>query len=240
MHFTLKIWVYGILIVFLASCQNENPSEISTDAIFQISTLDALLHGDYSGRLSFSELGMYGDFGVGTFEAVNGELIILDGIAYRATVDGLVSEAAPEDETPFAVVKHFNIDQEQSIENVESLEALGELIDPLLSSNENPYAILVDATFDSLIIRSVPEQMTPYPPLADVVAIQTVFNHGQISGSLVGFKFPEYAGSINVAGYHFHFISEDRSVGGHVLESKLMNGRLYIDESSDLIVTLAR
>lgn len=64
--------------------------------------------------------------------------------------------------------------------------------------------------------------------------------HTDISGSLVGFKFPAYADGINVAGYHFHFVSDDRSVGGHVLGLELDTGSLYIDESSDLIVSLER
>ncbi len=234
----MRLWKCFLLLATFSSCQDDNPDQIITDSIFQISTLEALLNGDYSGRLTFSALEAHGDFGVGTFEAVNGELIVLEGVAYRATIDGLVSIADPTDETPFAVVKHFVSDQDEIVENIESMEALGAFIDPKLSSDENPYALLVDATFDSLTIRSVPEQMTPYPPLADVVALQTVFTHTNITGSLVGFKFPEFAGALNVAGYHFHFISDDRSIGGHVLGLKINNGTLYIDESSDLIVSL--
>ena len=229
-----------LILLLVCSCTKDDSDSTITDSIFQISTLDALLNGDYEGRLTFTQLEEYGDFGVGTFQAVNGELIILDGVPYRATIDGLVSTADPNEETPFAVVKHFMKDEEHTLSNIESIEALGQEIDQYLTTNENPYAILIDASFDSLVVRSVPEQMTPYPPLAEVVAIQTIFTHTDISGSLVGFKFPAYANGINVAGYHFHFVSDDRSVGGHVLGLELDTGSLYIDESSDLIVSLER
>lgn len=229
-----------LTLLLIYSCTKDDSGSTITDSIFQISTLDALLNGDYEGRLTFSQLAEHGDFGVGTFQAVNGELIILEGVPYRATIDGLVSMADPNEETPFAVVKHFMKDEEYTLSNIESMEALGLVIDQYLTTDENPYALLIDASFDSLVVRSVPEQMTPYPPLAEVVAIQTIFTHTDISGSLVGFKFPVYADGINVAGYHFHFVSDDRSVGGHVLGLQLDNGSLYIDESSDLILSLER
>ena len=236
----MKFPTIFLTLLLVCSCSKDDSDSTITDSIFQISTLDALLDGDYYGRLSFSQLEQYGDFGVGTFQAVNGELIILDGVPYRATIDGQVSVVDPQEETPFAVVKHFMKDEEHSLSNIKSMEALGQQIDQYLTTDENPYAILIDASFDSLVVRSVPEQMTPYPPLAEVVAIQTIFTHTDISGSLVGFKFPAYADGINVAGYHFHFVSDDRSVGGHVLGLQIESGSLYIDESSDLIVSLER
>ena len=96
----------------------------------------------------------------------------------------------------------------------------------------------VDGRFDLVRARSVPRQRKPYPPLVDVVKEQRVFEFRDVDGTVVGFRFPDYAQSVNVAGFHLHFVTADRRRGGHVLECRMRHGTLRLDRSSDLHLEL--
>jgi len=96
----------------------------------------------------------------------------------------------------------------------------------------------VDGRFEYVKTRSVPRQRKPYPPLVEVVKDQPTFELHDVSGSLVGFRFPDYAQGLNVSGYHFHFITSDRSAGGHVLGCRLVRAELSIDHEGDLRLEL--
>jgi acetolactate decarboxylase len=118
------------------------------------------------------------------------------------------------------------------------LGTLCSLLDRLVGGEASCYAVRVDGSFHLVKTRSVPRQRKPYPPLAQVVEHQPTFELREVSGSLVGFRFPRYAQGLNVAGYHFHFITEDRSAGGHVLELGLAGGELRVDGEADLRLEL--
>jgi acetolactate decarboxylase len=111
-------------------------------------------------------------------------------------------------------------------------------LDPLVGGEASCYAVRVDGRFEYVKTRSVPRQRKPYPPLAEVVEHQPTFELRDVSGSLVGFRFPRYAQGLNVAGYHFHFITADRSEGGHVLAFRLARGELLVDSEADLRLEL--
>ena len=117
-------------------------------------------------------------------------------------------------------------------------EALVAFLDRLVSGEASCYAVRVDGWFSYVKTRSVPRQRKPYPPLAEVVQHQPTFELYDVPGSLVGFRFPHYAQGLNVAGYHFHFITADRSTGGHVLKFRLARGELRIDREADLRLEL--
>jgi acetolactate decarboxylase len=99
-------------------------------------------------------------------------------------------------------------------------------------------AVRFDGSFEFVRARSVPRQDPPYRPLAEVAAEQHVFSFKDVRGTLVGFRFPDYASGVEVPGYHLHFITEDRRRGGHVLDYRARSGRLRIDTSSELHVEL--
>ncbi len=88
----------------------------------------------------------------------------------------------------------------------------------MLPSVENPCAIRIDGHFKSVKVRSVPRQEKPYQGLEDAVKHQTEFQLKNVSGTLVGFRFPHYMDGVNVPGYHFHFITADKKAGGHALD----------------------
>jgi acetolactate decarboxylase len=205
--------------------------------LFQASTIGALLDGAFDGDLSFAELARHGDLGLGTLNGLDGEMIGVDGEFFRADVDGWVHPVPAEARTPFAVVTCFQpaIDGriEEPLTHAELLARLDELTPAAASS-----AIRLDGSFELVRARSVPGQHPPYRPLTEVVAEQHVFDLEQMSGTMLGFRFPAYAEGIEVGGYHLHFITEDRERGGHVLDCRSSDLRVRIDPSNDLHVEL--
>jgi acetolactate decarboxylase len=210
----------------------------SHHTLFQTSTIDALLEGEYDGDVSFAELEDRGDFGLGTLEALDGEMIALDGAFYQVRSDGRAYAVDRRARTPFAVVTFFEPNRSRTLATPLDLGTFCAGLDRLVGGEASCYAVRVDGYFQYVKTRSIPRQRKPYPPLAEVVESQPTFELRDVGGSLIGFRFPHYAQGLNVAGYHFHFITADRSNGGHVLEFRLARGELAIDSEADLRLEL--
>lgn len=207
------------------------------DALFQASTVSALLDGAYDGDLTFAELAEEGDTGLGTVNGLDGEMIALDGEFLRADVNGDMNLIEPGERTPFAVVTHFRADRELLLEGPLGLEALEQRFDE--ATAESPVAVFrIDGLFTSVKARSVPRQNPPYRSLAEVVAEQNVFTIGRTEGSLIGFRFPAWTEGMEIGGYHFHFVDSGRKRGGHVLDLSLERGMARIQFSDDLHIEL--
>lgn len=206
--------------------------------LFQASTIAALLEGAYDGDITFAELAEHGDTGLGTLNALDGEMIAVDGRFFRADVDGLVEEIDPNERTPFAAVTWFEESLERTIDRPVEYGGLLADLDAVAADPDAACALRIDGEFESVRARSIPRQLPPYRPLAEVAADQHVFELGPITGSLIGFRFPDYAQGLEVGGYHLHFISADRTNGGHVLDCRLRGGTARIDLSGDLHVEL--
>jgi acetolactate decarboxylase len=207
--------------------------------LFQASTIGALLEGAFEGDLTFAELGERGDLGLGTLNHLDGEMVAVDGEFFRADVDGHLNRVPPEERTPFAVVTDFEPEVDRVLDaGVLSHEELLARIDDLVPARASSCAIRLDGRFELVRARSVPRQEPPYRPLTEVVADQHVFELEKVEGTMVGFRFPAYAEGIEVAGYHLHFASADRSRGGHVLDSRARGLRVRLDPSDDLHVEL--
>jgi acetolactate decarboxylase len=214
-------------------------AERDPHVLFQASTIGALLDGAFDGDLSFAELAEHGDLGLGTLNRLDGEMIALDGEFFRADVDGAVSPIPATAMTPFAVVTRFEPEVDEGIEDPLSHAELLARLDALIPTGASSCAIRPDGRFELVRARSVPAQSLPYRPLAEVVADQHVFELEDVAGTMLGFRFPAYAEGIEVGGYHLHFISDDRTRGGHVLDSRAAAGlRVRLDPSNDLHVEL--
>ncbi len=207
-------------------------------AIFQTSTLDAVLDGAYDGDVTVAELAERGDLGLGTLNGLDGEMIVLDGAFHQARADGTVRRIGPDERSPFAVVTRFAPDTTATIDASLDHEELLATLESLAPDSALCYAVRIDGRFESVRARSVPRQHRPYPPFAEVVAQQVEFELSDLDGSIVGFRFPDYARGLNVPGYHLHFISDDRSAGGHVLDCRILAGEIHVDHSSDLHMEL--
>jgi acetolactate decarboxylase len=170
--------------------------------------------------------------------ALDGEMIALDGHFYRADVDGWISEIDPAERTPFAVMAWFRPQVEFDLSGPLGDEGFRGAIDDRAPGEAASWAVRVDGAFDLVRARSVPRQTQPYRPLAEVVRDQHVFELRDVSGTMVGFRFPDFAEGLEVSGYHLHFISEDRARGGHVLACRPRSVRAAIDPARDLHVEL--
>lgn len=205
---------------------------------YQVSTISALLAGGYDGETTVDQLLRQGDFGLGTFNGVNGEMMVLDGKVYRGTIDGGAQLVANTEQTPFAVVVAFDPQGSMPVAAGQSLAQLQAALDALPYSASRILAARVDSRFRTIRIRSEPKQTPPYRPLAEVIKEQQVTNtFDDIDGSLIGFRFPATASSVNVAGWHFHFLSADRTRGGHVLALTTGEGSAALEEISDLRIS---
>lgn len=189
--------------------------------VFQVSTLDALSLGIFQGSMSFGELRDHGDFGLGTFDALDGEMIELDGRFFRVRSDGTVSRVENNATTPFAVVTNFKASQSIALTEPATRAQVLAAIDDLLPSANYFYAVKICGVFISVTARSVPRQFQPYPTLADAIAHESIFPLQNVRGTLVGFRSPAFVKGINQPGYHFHFISDDQRSGGHALDFEI-------------------
>jgi acetolactate decarboxylase len=210
------LFLLPVVLAALGACVPLSPP---ADGVTQISTYPALEMGLYDGDVSYAELAQMGNFGIGTFDGMDGEMIALDGQFYQARADGSVHRAESNLETPYATVSFFTPEQRaRAAGPMTSYDEIKAYLTGLVLPANEPYAIRVDGSFTYVKIRSIPRQSEPYPPLADVVAQQTTWELKEIRGTLVGYWFPEYLSALVAPGYHLHFISEDRRVAGHLLE----------------------
>ncbi len=219
------LWLGLVTLAFLICLLPAYSQQIGQrHSVFQVSTLGALNTGVYEGAATFAEIKQYGNFGLGTFDGLEGELVALDNEFYQIKNDGSVYPVTDEMKTPFAAVTFFRKERSLRLPGQLTYQTLQKGIDRQLSTQNLPYAIRIQGIFPYLKVRSVPKQRLPYPPLSEVVKHQqTVFELRNVRGTLVGFRMPQYLKSINVAGYHFHFITSDRKAGGHLLEGEFLN-----------------
>lgn len=229
-------WIRSLHVESLR--RDELHAEHTPHVLFQASTIGALLEGAFDGDVTFAELAEHGDLGLGTLNGLDGEMLCVDGEFFRADIDGAINRVDPGERTPFAVVVWFQPTIELQIAEPLSFEELASRLDAALPAGTASAAVRVEGEFELVRARSVPRQHPPYRPLTEVVAEQTVFERTDVRGTMVGFRFPDYAEGIEVSGYHLHFISEDRRLGGHVLDARPARADVRLDPSADLHVEL--
>lgn len=184
--------------------------------LFQVSTLAVFQNKGYDGQLSIKTMLTYGDTGFGTYHELNGEMIVLDGIAYRALGDCSIEVADLSDTTPFATLGILGISAGRELKIKGDMICLMEQLDKLIDRTEKPILTRISGRFEIIEIHGVWPQDKPYEDLDKIVSDQSVLVLEKICGSLVGIFCPESAHGMNVVGWHFHFLSEDKKIGGHV------------------------
>ncbi len=187
------------------------------NSVYLSAPVNALVQGLYEENTSIAEIKLHGDFGLGTFNNLDGEMMLLDGLVYQTRADGLVRPVEDTVLTPFACVTFFSPDSIEEIDGRLFPQPLNELLDHLIPSENMLYAIRIDGSFRRVTTRSVPKQEN-YRPLVEVARDQPTFEFSGVEGTLAGFFTPEFMGSLNVPGYHLHFLTADRTGGGHLLE----------------------
>ncbi|MGP7817267.1 acetolactate decarboxylase [Niallia sp. 01092] len=214
--------------------------------VYQVSTMTSLLEAVYDGDFSLSEIPKHGDFGIGTFNKLDGELIGFDGSFYRLRSNGTATPVKGEDKSPFCSLTFFEEDLVHEINQQMTLEELEKEIDRILPSKNLFYAIRIDGVFKKVQTRTVELQEKPYVPMVEAVKSQPIFDFEDIKGTIAGFRTPQYAHGIAVAGYHLHFIDDGRKVGGHVFDytvdrvtiriSQKLNMNLQLPNTEDFFI----
>ena len=229
------IWLF-LFTFSLITVDHSYPSD--RDTIFQASILNSLSGGVYDGDIAFGQLRQHGDFGIGTVNALDGEMIGLDGKFYQIKSDGMAYYISNSEMTPFAMVTFFDIDTIVPLKDISSYGQLQQYLDSFLPTKNIFYAIKIEGVFDYIQARSVPKQSKPYPKLNTALENQIVFDFHNIEGTLVGFRCPSYIGGLNSPGYHFHFISKDKRRGGHLLQCKVKDAKAQIDYTKNFLISL--
>jgi len=188
------------------------------ETLFQLNTLDAFLDGQYDGLMPYSEIFLKGDTGLGTFHAVDGEMIAFDGKFYQIRYDGSVNRVSGDMTAPLCMVTWFDVDATSFVNNTNLTETKNAL-DDLRDSENYIYVFVARGHLESVTTRSFAPFDEPYPPLSQ--ANSSIFNAQNISGTLVIMWFPSSLAGINLDDYHMHFLSDDLSIGGHVVEMQV-------------------
>ena len=222
-----------LVLLFVFGCAHAPDQK---DVVFQNAPINALLAGCYSGTMSIREIKQHGDFGLGTLDALDGELIVLDNSFYQARSDGKVYEVPGSAKSPFAAVTFFETDRTFALDRTVDLKELTRFLDEKLPAQNVLYAIKVEGQFETVKVRSPARQQKPYRVLTEAIKEQQVFDLKGQTGTLVGFRTPPYMEGVNVPGYHFHFLNKDKTLGGHVLDFRLSNAKIEIDEADGFLM----
>ncbi len=208
--------------------------------IYQTSVIAALLDGVYDGDTTVGTLRGRGDFGLGTFDGLDGEMVLLDGTCFRLRDDGSASAAPDDARTPFAVVTRFVPHLRREITDAHTRAEVIDLIDASLTSVNYMYAVRVEGRFRTMRVRAVHAQHKPYRPLTEVADDETHLEFADLTGTIVGFRTPAFEQGLSVPGYHAHFLRSDRSSGGHVIDYVLEHGTVEVCIGTDLHLELPR
>ena len=205
--------------------------------LFQVSTSGALVAGVYDKQVSVQTILEHGDFGLGTFAHLDGEMVVLDGHAYQVLGTGAVAEASPNAWAPFAVVTRFSPETNVTLGPISTFLELQRLCDSHRKSGNLFYALRLDGTFARIRTRAV-NPAAPGARLLDAAKAQSEFSFENISGTLVGLWSPGFSSAFSVAGYHLHFLSSDHQHGGHVLDLEAEQLQLQLETLNDFHLVL--
>jgi acetolactate decarboxylase len=220
---------------------NEDVRMKSTPAVHtvtQVSTLNALLAGRFDGLMPCRELVEHGDMGIGPFDRMDGELIMVDGVVYQGMPGGHAHAADPETRVPFSTVCRFEADMTWTLDGPIDYEALDKSIDGRATNPNVFIAIRVDGKFSHMKIHALQKQSRPYPPTAEVVKGCVQAEARAVTGTIVGFRGVPWVRGINDEGYHLHFLTTDRSWGGHVLEFTMEQGTCAVSTCCNHVILL--
>lgn len=212
--------------------------------MFQVSTLQSLALGYTCAVMTVGELMQHGETGLGTFEDVNGEMIVIDGKCYRAMDDGRVTEAGDERGVPFASVAYMDNCREFELSGDYTMESLKAELNNRIEEDfglNSMYVIQIHGTFEKIYARSELPYSAHHVTLKDMLDItQTSFEFSNITGSLVGVYYPDYMDGINAAGWHLHFVNDERNNGGHVYEIKMTSGKVRLAKKTRIDIQLPK
>lgn len=235
-----KFWILSIMFANVVLA-NETASK-DARTIFQVAPISELAAGAYDGgSFTFGELKTKGDFGLGTFLDLNGEMVALDGKFYQMLEKGHIKLVNDNDKVPFAEVNYFIPSQKPvKLTTIENYQDLSNVILSKFNDKNAPYAIRVDGKFKSLTFRVLRKQNPPFKSLSDAAKTEEIITVQNVEGTLVGYWFPQYLAGVAVPSFHLHFINKAHTLGGHVLGISLINGTLNLEQIDNLNISFPK
>ena len=233
--------ILAIITLLASGCITtpETHTKPYQNIMYQLSTINALLAGNYDSNTTYSEVLQHGDFGIGVFNSLDGEMVLLDGTLYQIKSDGNVYRPdSTTTKTPFATVCHFKSEKNITIKSGATYKVLKQMIDKYVLDQDQFCAIKITGQFKTMTTRTVPRQSKPYPPISYITKNEPIFNLTNISGTIVGFRNPSYAKGMISTGYHLHFITDDENQGGHVMSFEVEKAECELDFLNKLHITL--
>jgi acetolactate decarboxylase len=204
-----------------------------------VSTLDALIDRRFDGDMTLAELAGHGDHGIGTLNGLDGELVLDDGTFFQITVDGRAHAVPPDRLTPFALTTFFQADGSARLAGEAARDEVEAAVARVAGSTQASIAIRLTGTFPRIEARSAVPEQEPYRPFAEAVrSNQRKFSLTDCEGVMFGFRFPESIEGVQIPGFHLHFVSADRSAGGHVLDYQALDVKVETQEATVLQIEL--
>lgn len=196
--------------------------------------------GNFDKTVSVKDFLHHADTGIGTYTGLDGEAIFEDGVAYKATADGKVSVMQPEDGVAFGTVAKFDESvPEVELKNISDIETLKQALEPYVKENQNIfYMIKAKGVFKTMHVRSCFACEKPYPTLSEVAQDQREFHFENTRGDVIAVWCPKYVNGINLPGWHFHYLSGDKTQGGYILGLSSDDLRVKIDKIERFDLTL--
>jgi acetolactate decarboxylase len=212
------------------------------NCMYQVSTLQALALGYTRSVVRTDELLSHGNTGLGTFEDVNGEMIVIDRHCYQAAEEGSVTEMPPDIGVPFASVANLQGDRVFTLSEIPDIEHLKMELNLKIEEDfglNSMHIAKIEGDFERVDARSESAYRSHHVELKDILGkTQKSFCFEQIRGTMVCIYYPDYMDGINAPGWHLHFISEDRKWGGHVFDLQMRRGEVFLDKISRIEIQL--
>ena len=202
---------------------------MKTNKLYQVSTLNALMLGDYKGSCKVKDLLKVADTGIGTYDGLNGEAIFLNGVAYDGLATGEVVVMKDSDSLPFATVAKFDESVKAHDISFSSIAEFKEKMNEYTKNGKNYFYMLkIEGTFN-VRVRSCFKQEQPYEPLYKVAKDQREYEYHNEEGYVIGIYSPDYVEGMNLPGWHIHFLDKNHTKGGHILEVSTENAKMKIN-----------
>jgi acetolactate decarboxylase len=231
-------WALSAVLIVVVACSaffiglqiQPNPdSTVDKNTLYQLTPYNTFTTGKYAGVMPYSELEKHGDFGIGTFDGLDGEMIALNGEFYHIPSTGIPVRAEPAQTAPYATITYFHADRTFTVSGLNFTQLKSYLDGQLGTSGDVIYGIKVSGSFDWARTRSPQKQAEPYMNITEALKTQAVFEVSNIQGTAVGFWFPASMNGVDYTGYHIHFITDDRTAGGHLLDCMINNATVEVD-----------
>jgi len=234
----MRTLLFAIFYLITINSYSQQPNQ-NKNTLFTAGFANAFIGGLYDGFYPYSKLKQQGNFGLGAPDKLDGELLLLNGRIYQTQHTGKTFEVKDlAATTPFSVVNYFEADKIIPVKKQLNKAALFKLVDSIVNNSNAILAIHLKGSFKSVKTRAFPPAEKPYIPLAQILDKQQFFNFKDIEGDFVGYNIPSYMEGANITGYHFHFLSQEKNAGGHVIDFVTDKITIEIDFLNNFAVSL--